>query len=325
MIIKKPKGITMENWTEIIITVPVSHCDTAAAIAGMTVPYGLYIEDYSDLEQAVLEIAHIDLIEQDLLDSDREQAKIHIFISPEENPAEAISFIRERLEAEGISYDIAQNGVQEADWAFGWKKYYHPTKIGKKTVVCPSWEDYTPADGEVVVRLDPGMAFGSGTHHTTQMCIALLEEAVTPDCNLLDMGCGSGILSLVALALGAGRAVGVDIDPLAAKISVQNLREGGYDAPTFTAHHADLIRDADIAAKVGLGCYDIVAANIVADAIVALAPAALAHLKVGGYLLASGIITERQDEVICALTETGFVIEQCHEQGGWAAIRAKKP
>ncbi len=315
----------MENWTEVIITVPVEHCDTAAGVAGMTVPYGLYIEDYSDLEQAVLEIAHIDLIEQELLDSDRNSAKIHIFISPEENPAEAVSFIKERLDSEGIAHEIGQKGVQEADWAFGWKKYYHPTKIGKKTVVCPSWEDYTPATGEVVVRLDPGMAFGSGTHHTTRMCIELLEDTVSEGCSILDMGCGSGILSLVGLALGAGEVVGVDIDPLAAKISTTNLADAGYTAPQFVAYHADLVTDTEIAKKVGLGCHDIVAANIVADTIIILSPAMIAHLKPGGKLLASGIITERQDEVLKALAEVGLEVLRCCEEGGWVAIEAQKP
>jgi len=314
-----------KDWTEIVITVPVAQAETAEAVAQMTVPYGMYIEDYSDLEQGVEEIAHIDLIDEELAARDREHARIHIYISPEENPAEAVSFIRERLGAEQIDYTVETNDVQEADWAFGWKKYYHPMKIGKRVVVCPTWEQYDPAPGDVVLRLDPGMAFGSGTHHTTQMCIRLLEETVTPGCALLDMGCGSGILSLTALALGAGRAVGVDIDPLAAKIAGQNLAESGYTAPAFTACCADLIHDSAIARRVGLGCYDLVAANIVADAIIALAPAIFAHLKPGGSLLSSGIILQRQQQVTDALQAAGLTVHRCDEQGGWAAVWAKKP
>lgn len=314
-----------ENWTEIIITVPVAAAELAAAVAQMTVPYGMYIEDYSDLEQGVEEIAHIDLIDEELVARDRDHARIHIYISPEENPAEAVSFIRERLSAEGVEHTVETQGVQEADWAFGWKKYYHPMKIGKRVVVCPTWEEYAAAPEEVVLRLDPGMAFGSGTHHTTQMCIRLLEETVTPGCKLLDMGCGSGILSLTALALGAGKAVGVDIDPLAAKIAGENLALSGYIEPKFKAWCADLIKDKEIAGQVGLGCYDLVAANIVADAIIALAPAMFDHLRPGGSLLSSGIILPRLDEVTAALAAAGLEVRRCDEQGGWAAVWAVKP
>ncbi|MBP1558108.1 MAG: 50S ribosomal protein L11 methyltransferase [Oscillospiraceae bacterium] len=314
-----------KNWTEIIITVPVADGETAASVAQMTVPYGMYIEDYSDLEEAVEEIAHIDLIDEELVARDREHAKVHIYISPEENPAEAVSFIRERLTAEGVEHTVETQGVQEADWAFGWKKYYHPMKIGKRVVVCPTWEEYTAAEDEVVLRLDPGMAFGSGTHHTTQMCIRLLEETVFPGCKLLDMGCGSGILSLTALALGAEKAVGVDIDPLAAKISGENLALSGYVEPQFKAYHADLIKDKEIAETVGLGCYDLVAANIVADAIIALSGAIFAHLKPGGSLLSSGIIMPRLDEVTAALQAAGLEVRRRDEQGGWAAVWAVKP
>ena len=314
-----------ENWTEIIITVPVAASETAASVAQMTVPYGMYIEDYSDLEQGVEEIAHIDLIDEELVARDREHAKVHIYISPEENPAEAVSFIRERLTAEQVEHTVETQGVQEADWAFGWKKYYHPLKIGRRVVVCPTWEEYEPGQDEVVLRLDPGMAFGSGTHHTTQMCIRLLEETVQPGCALLDMGCGSGILSLTALALGAGKAVGVDIDPLAAKIAGENLALSGYREPEFKAYCADLIKDEAIAGQVGLNCYDLVAANIVADAIIALSGAICNHLKPGGSLLSSGIIQPRLEEVTAALQEAGLQIRRCDEQGGWAAVWAVKP
>lgn len=210
------------NWTEIKIKIPVKDIETAAAIAQMTVPYGIYIEDYSNLESEVEEIAHIDLIDEDLLKSDRNHAVIHIYISPEENPAEAVSYLKEQLALSDILFDLDTDSIQEEDWSNEWKKYYHPIRVGKKIIICPSWESCEQNEEDVKITLDPGMAFGTGTHETTRLCMQLLENYITSETRMLDVGCGSGILAITALLLGAKSAVGVDIDELAVKVAQEN-------------------------------------------------------------------------------------------------------
>ena len=202
------------DWTEICISVNAKDVDLAGDIAQMVVPYGIYVEDYSHLEEEAREIAHIDLIDEELLQKDRTKALVHIYISPEENPAEALSFLRERYEAEGIPYTVSTASCAEEDWINNWKKYFKPIPVGKSLLIRPTWEDAYEPQGRKVLHLDPGLAFGTGTHETTRLCMELLEEFLTPGQRMLDVGCGSGILSVAALLLGAGEAVGVDIDGL---------------------------------------------------------------------------------------------------------------
>ena len=301
------------QYSEVQIRVATADVDTAAAIANLVVPYGLYIEDYSDIEELAPKIAHVDLIEQELLDRDRDHAIIHLYISPEENPAEAVSFVRERLESERIGFSIERAQVNEEDWATAWKKYYFPTKVGERLVVCPSWETYSPVEGEVVLTIDPGMAFGTGTHDTTRLCMQLLEEHVRPGDRLLDVGTGSGILAVSALLLGAGAAVGVDIDELAAKIAMENAALNGVE-------HRLATYVGDLTDKIS-GQYDVICANIVADVIIRLCHDIPRFLKPGGIFLTSGIIDTRKDDVTAAVTANGLRIDGVKEESGWVALR----
>ena len=309
------------DWTDVQITVPAKDIDTAAAIAQMVVPYGIYIEDYSDLTEEAPRIAHIDLIDEELLAKDRSNAVIHIYISPEQSPSEAIAYLAARLDQEPIPYRVDTGAVKEEEWATAWKDYYHPTPIGKKLVVCPTWEEYAPREGEVVLRLDPGMAFGTGTHHTTRLCAGMLEETVTPGCRLLDMGTGSGILSIAALLLGAKEAVGVDIDPVAVRTAGENARLNGFGPDRFTPLCGELARDKKLAERIG-GGFDLIAANIVADVIIAIAPAFRRHLRPGGIAVCSGIILPRKGEVLAALEEQGLSVSEVEERDGWCAVKA---
>ena len=312
------------DWTDLQILIPVARIDEAAAIAQMVVPYGFQIEDYSDMLEMVPEIAHIDLIDEALLAQSRESGIIHIYLSPDQSPAEAASYITQQLRQENIPHTVSTASVKEEEWATAWKNYYHPTKIGQRLVVCPTWEEYTQAEGELVLHLDPGMAFGTGTHHTTRLCCQQLEKVVKPGDAVLDMGCGSGILSIAALMLGAKRAVGVDIDPIAVRTAVENAEINGYTQPEFTAVAGDLVTDNSLAEKVGYN-YDVIAANIVADVIIAISTAFPRHLRRGGKVVASGVILPRQDEVLAALTAQGLVIETVEEKDGWCAIVAVLP
>lgn len=298
------------DWTEVQIRIPTADTDHAAAIANMVVPYGIYIEDYSDLEQGAREIAHIDLIDEELLKRDRTYSCIHIYISPEENPAEAVLFLQERFAAEGIFAQVLTDTVSEQDWANNWKKYFKPLPVGKKLLIRPTWETVENTEGRAVLSIDPGMAFGTGGHDTTRMVLEAIEGQITAETDVLDVGCGSGILSIAALLLGARSAVGVDIDALAVKMAVENGELNGFVPPRYVMRQGDLVEQIK-------GQFDLVVANIVADAIIALSKNIPAFLKPNGAYIVSGIIDTRETEVVNALTACGFVIRQRHEHGGW--------
>ena len=320
----KKKGTAM-NWTDLKITVDTRDAETAEAIAQLVVPYGIYIEDYSDMLEMVPEIAHIDLIDEELLARSRTEAVLHLYLPPEENPAEAAAFLTQRLKAEQIPYRMeTDRTLAEEDWANAWKRFYHPTHLGQRLVVCPSWEHYIPAEHELVMTLDPGMAFGSGTHHTTRLCCELLEQLPTAGCRVLDMGTGSGILSIAALLLGAKEAVGVDIDKTAVRTAAENAAQNGFGPDRFTALAADLIHQP-LPEETTRGGFDLVLANIVADVIIALAPAIISHLRSGGCLVASGVILPRREDVIAALESAGLIVTDAREQEGWCALLMKKP
>ena len=302
----------MNDWTEIQIEIPVENVDEASAIAQMVVPYGIYVEDYSDLMEEAPKIAHIDLIDEDLMAKNRDLAIIHIYISPEENPAEALSFLRERLDSESIAHTLRTDAIKEEDWAFGWKKYYHPLRIGEHIVVCPSWETCSLEPGDVMLRLDPGMAFGTGTHETTRLCLQMLEKFVKPGMDILDIGCGSGILSICGVLLGGNKAVGVDIDQTAVKVANENAEMNHVENKTEYLC-------GDLTDKVS-GKYQVVCANIVADVVIRLIPDVGGFMDDNAVLLVSGIIETRRDEVVEALAEHGYQIIDSREEKGWCAM-----
>ena len=283
------------QWTDIEITVPQAYAGTAEAIATMVANGGIYIEDYSDLEQQAWEIAHVDLIEQELLDKPRDVVKVHMYLAPDENPAEVLPLFKERLEASGIPYELATNGVEQEDWQNAWKKYYHAMDIGKRLAIVPGWEQYDT--DRTAITMDPGMAFGTGTHETTALCLEVLDERVRGGERVLDIGTGSGILAIAALKLGAAAAEGVDIDPMCVRTAGENaVRNGVEDRLTVLV--------GDLSDKAS-GVYDLITANIVAAAILSLAPHVPALLAPGAVFIASGIIDTRKEEVLAGLRAAG--------------------
>ena len=302
------------DWTEVKITVDAENIDPAGDIAQMTVPYGIYIEDYSHLDKEVEEIAHIDLIDEELRKKDHTKAIVHVYISPEDNPAEAVAFLTERYAAAGIHSTIETAPCVQEDWINNWKKYFHPIPVGKKLLIRPDWEETENPEGRVVLDLEPGIAFGTGTHETTRLCMEFLEDAVRPGSTMLDVGCGSGILSVAGLLLGAKCAVGVDIDPLAVKTAAQNAARNHVEE-RFTGICGSLTERVT-------GRFDVVAANIVADVVIELTKDIERYLAPGGDYIVSGIIDERERDVLLAL-EAKFDVVARKEEKGWVAMRCR--
>lgn len=302
------------DWTEIIAEVDAKDVERAENIAVMTVPYGIYIEDYSSLEEEVLEIAKIDLIDEELLAKNRETARIHIYISPEDNPAEATAFLEERFRAENINFKILTDKCDVEACLDNWKKYFYPIEIGEKLLVRPVWrEDYDPK-GRTVLHLEPGIAFGTGTHETTRLCLEALEKYVSDGAAVLDVGCGSGILAVASLLLGAKSAIGIDIDELAVKSSIENAERNGV-SDRYTAIHGNLADEVT-------GTYDIITANIVADAIIMLSGDIEKHMHKDKVYIMSGIIDSRLEDVLSALPKTLEIIETRTDKG-WYCLVAK--
>ncbi len=297
------------DWTEVVISVRAEHTDTACAIANMVVPYGIYIEDYSDLEEKAPEIAHIDLIDEALLKKDKSNVKMHIYFAKEENAFEAITFLKERLCAEGISFEIESYGVNDSEWAENWKKYFKPTEIGRRLAICPSWEKYDNKENRKILKIDPGAAFGTGTHATTSLCLSALDEYVNSGMTILDVGCGSGILGIAGVLLGAENAVGVDIDEQSVKVSRENAAINSIsDRTQFIC--GNLTDEID-------GKFDIVCANIVADVIINLCESIDKYMNDSALFICSGIIDLRADEVRTSLINNGFVIEKESTKDNW--------
>ena len=302
---------TYSKWTQIKVTVKLPMLDKLIAIMS-AVDINLMIEDFSDID---LKSVYGDLIDEAILNADKTVASVSVFLSEGTDPAETLAFIKSRLAEESVEADIAVVGVNESDWANTWKQYYKPLHIGNRIVIVPKWEEYEPQNDELVVRMDPGMAFGTGSHETTKLVIGMLENRVSDGCTVLDVGCGSGILAICAKKLGAGVCRAYDIDPIAVEVAAENAAENGCEVECGTS---DLLRG------VKAGKYDIICANIVADIIIRMAPDIGAFMGEHSTLLASGIISERAAEVVDALEANGLYIAQTLEENGWCALAVKK-
>lgn len=304
----------MDLWTEIKIVVNAADIDRASDIANVVVPYGIYIEDYRSLEQEVEDIAHIDLIDEDLLKKDRSKAIVHIYLEPDVQPSEAVAFLSERYNSEGIEHTIELLDCAEEDWRNNWKQYFNPIPVGEKLLIRPSWRDDYDAGSRRVLSIDPGLAFGTGGHETTRLCLEMCEKYLKEGDEVLDVGCGSGILGIATLLLGAERAVGVDIDETAVKTARENAEINSV-GDRFTAICGSFTDKVE-------GKYDIVLANIVADAIMFLSEGIKDFMKDDAVYIMSGIIDTRAEEVKTAVGRYFDIIEE-HLDNGWACFAAK--
>ena len=305
--------MTMNNWTEIKIAVSAADIDRAGDIANMAAPGGIYIEDYRDMEQLVEQIAHIDLIDEELLKKDRAKAFVHLYIEPGVSPAEAVAFLSERYESECISHEITLLDCAEEDWRNNWKKYFHPMTVGKNLIIVPSWCENPDTQGRVALSIDPGLAFGTGSHETTRLCLEMCEKYMKPGDSVLDVGCGSGILGIAALLCGAEKAVGVDIDEKAVETARENAEINNV-GDRYTAVCGSFTDKVE-------GKFDVVLANIVADAILFLSKGVADFMKPGAVYIMSGIIDDRAEEVKQSVSRYFDIIDERME-GGWACVVA---
>ena len=305
------------GWAQIRVECNARDVDTVSSVMSM-VDNGLMIEDNSDIDDLIKHGMYGELIDESLLEADRTKAAVSVFIPAIKSPAESELFIRGRLNDLGVSYTLTVSGIREEDWADSWKQYYKPIHTGKRLVIVPVWETYDPEPGEVTVLMDPGMAFGTGTHETTRLCAGFVEEYTTPGCSVLDVGCGSGILAIAAARLGAGECFACDIDPVAVRVAKENAALN--DTPHVTCAVSDLLKQAPKRE----GGYDLVVANIVADIILRLSPDVGAYMAENGTLVVSGIIAERAEEVLSQLRKDGFKTVGEHFENGWYAAALKK-
>ena len=306
----------VKQWTQVRVTVPLDELDELVAVMSM-ISNNLMIEDFSDIDTN-LKTCYGDLIDEKILNADRTVASVSVFVPSDRSYMDDVAYLRQRIGELELHGEIELVGVNEEDWANSWKQYYKPLKIGERIVICPAWETYQPTEEELVIRMDPGMAFGTGTHETTRLVIRLLESYTREGCRMLDVGTGTGILAICAARLGASICRAYDIDPTAVRVARENIKDSGL--ANVTCDQSDLLKQVSLEG----GQYDLICANIVADIIIRMTPDVGQYLKDDGVLLASGIIAERCDDVIACFEQNGFEIVECLTDNGWCGLAVKK-
>ena len=310
------------NYKQISIFTTTPAIDIVSGLLTMHGIRGVMIEDAQDFTDFLSDTTiHWDYVEEELMRLKTVETNVTFYLPDNLQGIETLGEIKKALpllREENPEIDLGRlelsfADVNEEDWSTAWKKYYHPTKIGDRLVIVPCWEEYETAPNEVRVTLDPGMAFGTGTHETTRLCMRLLDKTVKPENTVLDIGTGSGILAITALLLGAKSAVGVDIDSVAVRVAQENADLNGVGGK-ITLLCGGLTEQVS-------GTYDIICANIVADVILRLSSVVTQFMHKDSVLLVSGIIEERCEEIKQALTKQGLAVHEVLTENGWAAIR----
>lgn len=307
------------TYSEIVFTVDSKDKEIASDIVGMLNCGGIYIEDYTDLEDDPT-VKQVGIVDEALLEKDKTKVLLHVYADEHTSVENCLAFVSDRFSSENITYEVEIKHVDEEDYANSWKQYYKPIKIGNRIVVVPEWEPYEKADGEITVTLNPGMAFGTGTHETTSMCIEALQDIVFEGDEVLDIGCGSGILSVTALLCGANRADATDIDRNAVNVACENAELNGVKDRLHATE--DNILSAESPIRTAGKKYNVVIANIVADVIIEICGFVKTLIKPYGCFVASGIISERLDDVVKAMNDNGLCVAAIHEKRGWNCIIA---
>lgn len=317
----------MDNFIQIDIYTSSQAID---GITGALSEYGItgfIIQDSADFEDFLADKnSNWDYVDDELMGLKTVEPHITVYVHENAQGLETLASIRNLIEEFALNNADEYYGnirmelanVKEEDWANNWKKYYKPFRIGRSIIIKPSWEEVVPREGDKVLEIDPASTFGTGQHHTTKMVIETLENAICGGERVLDLGCGSGILSIAALLLGAQSVSICDIFENAVRTASENIVKNNY-AERFRGFCGNIIEDEKLRADIG-GGYDVICANIVADVIIEMSPLFAGFVKGGGRLIASGIIDERLDEVLAALSENGWKTVSPLSEEGWNCV-----
>ena len=288
---------------------------------------GVEIEDKVPLTQADKEQMFVDILPQ--IESDDGIAYLSFYLEEDVDKEEMIAKVRNEFEAMRAYANVGEGTIEESqtedlDWVNNWKQYFHQFYVDDILII-PSWEEVKPEDEDkMIIHIDPGTAFGTGMHETTQLCIRQLKKHVTKETRILDVGCGSGILGMLALKFGAAYSVGTDLDPCAIDATYENMEVNGITRDQYEVMIGNIIDDKEVQDKVGYDKYDIVVANILADVLVPLTPVILNQLKKGGVYITSGIIDDKEDTVVEAVKAAGLEVLEVTYQGEWVSVTARK-
>lgn len=288
---------------------------------------GVEIEDKVPLTQADKEQMFVDILPE--TEADDGVAYLSFYLEEDEDKEKVLANVRAELK-DMASYlnvgacTIEESQTEDVDWVNNWKQYFHQFYVDDILII-PSWEEVKPEDSDkMVIHIDPGTAFGTGMHETTQLCIRQIRKYTTPDTTILDVGCGSGILGMLALKFGAKYSVGTDLDPCAIEATYENMEVNGIGKDKYEVMIGNIIDDKEVQDKVGYGKYDIVAANILADVLVELTPVIVNQLKDGGIYITSGIIDDKEETVVEAVKAAGLEVLEVTCQGEWVSVTARK-
>lgn len=284
---------------------------------------GTMVEDRADVPDPAKPNGYWELIDAHLIDRMPEDVLVHAWFTPDAGFQDRMAALGNRLQqAKAVAgFDVGSlkletRTVHDEDWAEVWKKFYKPFRAGQRLVVKPTWESFDPKPDDLVIEIDPGMAFGSGTHETTGMCLELLEEVLHGGEQVIDVGTGSGILAIGAARLGASKVLAIDIDPVAVRVAKENVEHNGL-SDVIDAVQGDLL------AKTDADC-DVCVANIIADVICFFAEPLRAHIRTGGAFICSGIIKERENDVLTALNAAQYRVEKIVRKGEWVAMLSRR-
>ena len=288
---------------------------------------GVQIEDKIPLTAADKEQMFVDILPE--TEADDGIAYLSFYLEEDADTESILKNVRQELEDMSEFMDLGECSIEESetedvDWVNNWKQYFHQFYVDDILII-PSWEDVKPEDEDkMVIHIDPGTAFGTGMHETTQLCIRQIRKHVTPDTEILDVGCGSGILGMLALKFGAKHSVGTDLDPCAIDATYENMEVNGISKDQYEVMIGNIIDDKAVQDKVGYECYDIVVANILADVLVALTPVIVNQMKKGGIYITSGIIDDKEETVVEAVKKAGLEVLEVTYQGEWVSVTARK-